>query len=515
MAVRDDEMAARTERARAIGLFRYQLIREPADPGLSSKARGRLVRQIAAREHTDPAGRRVRVSRDTLDRWIRAWRRGGFDALVPDPRQSGPRLPVEVIEMAVALKRENPARTATQVRRILREQMGWAPGERTLQRHFATDPLICAMLGALAAGGPGSGLGGGAVFGRFEADRPNELWTGDALHGPTIGGRKTYLFAFLDDHSRAIVGHRFGFAEDTVRLAAALRPALASRGVPDGIYVDNGSAFVDAWLLRACAKLGIRLIHSTPGRPQGRGKIERFFRTVREQFLVEITGEPTTGDGADQGRHQVADLDELNRLFTAWVETVYHRRVHSETGHPPLQRRHGGGPFPLPTPAAPAEAFLWEAHRTVSKTALVSLQGNTYQVDPLLVGHRVELVFDPFDLTTVTVRLHGVGAGTAIPHRIGRHAHVKARPETPPKPPTPTGIDYARLIDDAHHAQLAQGVNYAALACSSDTPSPDHDQLPGQLDLLTDLDVTDLDVTDLDVTDLDVTASEAHGEVAS
>jgi putative transposase len=306
MAVRDDEMAARTERARAIGLFRYQLIREPADPGLSSKARGRLVRQIAAREHTDPAGRRVRVSRDTLDRWIRAWRRGGFDALVPDPRQSGPRLPVEVIEMAVALKRENPARTATQVRRILREQMGWAPGERTLQRHFATDPLICAMLGALAAGGPGSGLGGGAVFGRFEADRPNELWTGDALHGPTIGGRKTYLFAFLDDHSRAIVGHRFGFAEDTVRLAAALRPALGSRGVPDGIYVDNGSAFVDAWLLRACAKLGIRLIHSTPGRPQGRGKIERFFRTVREQFLVEITGEPTTGDGADQGRHQVA-----------------------------------------------------------------------------------------------------------------------------------------------------------------------------------------------------------------
>jgi putative transposase len=75
MAVRDDEMAARTERARAIGLFRYQLIREPADPGLSSKARGRLVRQIAAREHTDPAGRRVRVSRDTVDRWIR--RRGG------------------------------------------------------------------------------------------------------------------------------------------------------------------------------------------------------------------------------------------------------------------------------------------------------------------------------------------------------------------------------------------------------------------------------------------------------
>jgi putative transposase len=175
--------------------------------------------------------------------------------------------------------------------------------------------------------------------------------------------------------------------------------------------VDNGSAFVDAWLLRACATLGIRLIHSTPGRPQGRGKIERFFRTVREQFLVEITGEEPATDGGDRGRHRVADLGELNRLFTAWVETVYHRREHSETGHPPLARWHTGGPFPLPTPAALAEAFLWEAHRTVTKTALVSLQGNTYQVDPLLVGHRVELVFDPFDLTTVQVRVRGVPAG--------------------------------------------------------------------------------------------------------
>jgi putative transposase len=212
MMVRGDEAAARTERARAIGLFRYQLIREAADPALSSKARGRLVRQIAAAEHLDPSGRCVRVSRDTLDRWIRAWRAGGFDALVPSPRQSSPRLPVEVIEMATALKRENPERTAAQVRRILRAQLGWAPGERTLQRHFA-DHL------ALAASQPTQ-----PVFGRFEAARSNELWTGDALHGLRLGGRKTYLFAFLDDHSRTAVGHRFGFAEDTVLLAAALRP---------------------------------------------------------------------------------------------------------------------------------------------------------------------------------------------------------------------------------------------------------------------------------------------------
>jgi putative transposase len=449
MAVRKDEAAARAERARAIGLFRYGLIREAADPGLSSKARGQMVRTLATCEHIGPGGQLVRVSRESLDRWIRAWRAGGFDALVPSPRQSSSRLPVEVIEMAVALKRENPARTAAQVRRILRAQMGWAPGERTLQRYFADDPLITGEQGAAP------------VFGRFEAARPNQLWTGDALHGPQVGGRKTYLFAFLDDHSRAIVGHRFGFAEDTVRLAAALRPALASRGVPDGVYVDNGSAFVDAWLLRGCAKLGIRLIHSTPGRPQGRGKIERLFRSVREQFLVEITGHP---DG-EPGRHHVVDLLELNRLFTAWVETVYHRRIHSETGQTPIARWQAGAPFPLPTPAALAEAFLWEERRLVTKTATVSLHGNIYQVDPALVGRKVELVFDPFDLTVIEVRVRGIPAGAAIPHRIDRHAHPKARPETPPTPRPSTGIDYARLIDTAHQAELAHGVNYAAL-CS-------------------------------------------------
>ena len=127
--------------------------------------------------------------------------------------------------MAVALKRENPDRTGAQVRRILATQMGWAPGERTLQRWFADDPQIADLL---AAGASGAGVR--AVRGRCG---PNELWTGDALHGPHVGGRKTYLFAFLDDHSRAIMGHRFGFAEDTVRLAAALRPALGSRGVPE------------------------------------------------------------------------------------------------------------------------------------------------------------------------------------------------------------------------------------------------------------------------------------------
>jgi putative transposase len=449
----DEEQSSRLERAREIGLFRYMLIREAADPALSGRQRGRMVREIAGRAHTGPDGRPVRVTRWTLDRWIILWRDGGFDALVPSPRQSSPRTPAEVLELAVGLKKENPQRTAAQVRRILAGQLGWAPDERTLQRHFARSGIT----GRTAAERP-------EAFGRFQAERPNEIWTGDALHGPRIDGRKTFLFAFIDDHSRAVVGHRWGFAEDTVRLAAALRPALAARGVPERIYVDNGSAFVDAWLLRACAKLGITLTHSAPGRPQGRGKIERFFRTVNDQFLVEIAA----GDGA-AGR-AVAGLGELNRLFTAWVETVYHRRVHSETAAAPLGRWIAGAPFRIPTPADLAEAFRWSAWRTVSKTALISLHGNRYQVDPHLAGRRVELVFDPFDLTTLTVRADGRDAGTATPFEISRHAHPKARPETPTEPPRPTGIDYLALIDTEHTKTLAEKVNYAAL---TDQPPAD------------------------------------------
>ena len=446
MSQAEEEQRRRAERARRAALFRYELIQDVIDPQLSARERGRLVRELAGREHEGPSGRPVRVSEQTIRRWARGWRGGGFEALVPSPARVSARTPAEVLELAVALKREKPARTATQITRILRIQAGWAPSDRTLQRHFARLDLGR----ELEAEHP-------QAFGRFEASRCNELWTGDALHGPVICGRKTYLFAFLDDRSRAVMAARFGFSEDTVRLAAALRPALASRGVPASVYVDNGSAFTDSWLLRACAVLGIKLVHSQPGRPEGRGKIERFFRTVREQFLVEITAEVAAA---------ITGLAELNRLFTAWVETVYHVRPHTQTGAAPLRRWAEGipVPLPLPVPAQLREAFLWSEYRTVTKTATVSLHGNTYQVGELLAGRRAELVFDPFDLEDIEVRYDGRSFGKAVAFKIGRHSHPKARPEQPGGQPPPTGIDYLKLLDSAHEAgQLRPRINFAAL----------------------------------------------------
>lgn len=429
------------DRQREVALFRYSLIREAADPALSKRARGELVRELAACDHAGPGGRRVRIARNTLDRWIRTYRLGGFEALAPNPRNCQPVTPLAQLELAERLKREVPGRTAAQVAEIIRAAEGHGPSERTLQRFFARLGLNTRPDGAPAR-----------AFGRFEAERPNDLWTGDALHGPSVAGRKTYLFAFIDDHSRALVGYRWGLSEDTVRLEAALRAALASRGVPRAVYVDNGSAFISSQLLRAMASLGIRLVHSRPGRPQGRGKIERFFATVRIQFLVEAEA------------RGVVDLAELNRLFAAWVETVYHRRVHTETRQAPLERL-GAGPAPvLPTPEALHEAFLWSETRTVTKVATVSLHGNTFEVDAALVGRRVEVVFDPFAMDSVQIRFQGRPMGAGVAHTITRHSHPKARPDTSAAASPGSGIDYLGLVAARHEAELARAIDYAQLA---------------------------------------------------
>ena len=454
MTAYEKEQAARAERARMVALFRYALIREAAHPERSKRDRGEMVRQLAGNEHIGPFGEPVRVSRPTIDRWIRAWGAGGFDALLPPLRQVSARTRGDVLELAAALKREQPRRTAAQVATILQAHLGWAPSQRTIQRLF-----VRLELNTRPDGRPPQ------AFGRFQAEAPNHRWIADALHGPKIGGRNSYLFAIIDDCSRLIVGHRWAHSEDTLRLEAALRRAVAARGVPDVLYVDNGSAFVSKQFLRACAVLGIRITHSRPGRPQGRGKIERWFATVRGQFLVEIApADTTTAVGT-----AVDSVEQLNTLFTAWVETVYHRRVHDETGQAPLAcwgtyfaNSEGGGP-PIPEPALLREAFLWSEYRTVSKTATVSLHGNAYAVDAALVGRRVELLFDPFDLARIEVRFTGTPMGAAVPHHVGRHAHPAAK-AVPDLPVAATGIDYLRLVQAARDAQRAHDiVNFTAL----------------------------------------------------
>jgi len=428
-------------------LWRYGLIREAADERLTPRERGRLVRALAGRPVAHPAGELRSPARSTLDEWIRAYRSGGFEALKPAKRRVEPRTPREILDQAAALRREAPARTGAQIADILRRlHADDAPGVRTVERHLRREGLERARL-----------EGRERAFGRFEAEAPNELWVCDVLHGPLVAGRRAYLFLVLDDHSRFVCGARFASAETTLALEGVLRTAFLALGLPDSLYADNGSPFVSGQLARICACLGIRLLHSKPGRPQGRGKLERFFRTVREHFLVEVA------------QRELQDLEELNRLFTAWYQRVYHGRVHSETGETPLARYTATAPRRADAagPELLREAFLWRERRAVTKTATVSLHGNTYEVDQALAGRRVELLFDPFDLERIEIRHDGRPFGLAVPHTIGRHVHPAAREERAQEPAPRTGIDYLALVEREHERSLARRIAYR------DLPAPD------------------------------------------
>ncbi len=427
-------------------LFRYALVREAADERLEGRQRGVLVREIAGKLHAHPTDGLRQVSRGTLDRWIRAYRAGGFEALKPAVRDVGPRTEAAILAQAADLRREEPGRTGAQIAEILRAVHGQAaPAPRTVQRHLA-------RLGLRWRGSETR-----AGFGRFQAERPNELWVADALHGPVValerGGqvkRKAICFAILDDHSRLCVGAYFEPAETELRLERTLRAALQARGVPECLYVDNGSPFACEQLARACAVLGIRLIHSRPGRPQGRGKIERFFRTLREQFLIEAQ------------RREDLSLPELNRLLRAWLERSYHRRTHGETGQRPLERFAAARPRYV-SEIELHDAFLWSVTRAVTKTASVSLHGNRYEVDTVLIGRTVELIFDPYALGKIEVRWQGRSFGEALAHEITRHVHPRAQADLDAEPPTKTGIDYLALLEAEHERDLlarSGGIDY-------------------------------------------------------
>jgi len=352
-----------------------------------------------------------------------------------------------VVELAAGLKMENPARTAAQVRRILAARLGWAPSERAIQRWFAARELT-----SRPDGRPPE------AFGRFQAAAVNEIWTADLMNGPPVAGRACHLAAIIDDNSRFLPGYQFIRRPDAVRFAAVLRAAIARHGIPEVLYCDNGSCFADESLARTCAVLGIKLVHGQPGRPMGRGKIERAFETIQQQFGVEVTG-----DEAHPARRPVTGLDELNDLLDRWVRVVYHARVHSETGETPQARYAAAGPPARPDPVLLREAFRWSAVRLVRKTATVALEGNVYSVDPFLAGRKVELVFDPFDLTELDVYWQGRKVGRAVPQVIGRHAHPKAPPDEDPAPAALTGIDYLQLVTDADTAALGEQLNLAAL----------------------------------------------------
>ena len=432
------------ETCEQIALHRYAVIAEALPARLSGAERGESVRLIAGRVHVHPDGTDRRYSRATIDRWIRAWRTSGLDGLRPQQRgdtgivRSHP----ELADVAAALRIEVPARSAAQIADIIWHRRGVRMAERTVRAQLRRRGLHRAALAAEPK-----------VFGRYEAERSNERWITDVLVGPFVPFPKTAasvrarLFLIVDDHSRLLVHGRFMPFENTRAGQDVFRHAIIRRGLPEVLYADNGAPFSNAMLSRTCAVLGVRLVHSKPYSPQGRGKQERLNRYIRDRFLTEIEH---TG---------IDSLDALNDRFEAWVEQIANRRQHAETGQAPIDRWHAGGPITHPDPARLIDAFRWSATRKVTRTATISVEGNTYAVDPALVGQRIEIRYDPEDLTRLDVYHGDRPAGVATPFTIGRHV-AKRVPQAQRPVAEATGIDYLGMVQAAHEDDTIGTIHY-------------------------------------------------------
>ena len=437
--------------AEAVALRRYALIAEAANPRLTPRERGQLVREVAARVHEHPDGGPWVVSRTTLDRWLRWYQERGFEGLKPQPRlDTGVvRRHPELFEEAAALRREHPARSAAHIADILFARHGIRLAERTVREQLQKRGLDRAHLKVETR-----------VFGRYEAERPNERWIGDVLVGPWVphprqaSSQRARLFLLVDDHSRLLVHGSWCSNENTRAGQQVLRAAILRRGLPEQIYLDNGAPFANAVLQRTCAVLSVRLIHSKPYSPEGRGKQERLNRVIRERFLLEaeLAGIP--------------DLDQLNDRFVAWAESYLNCRVHTETGQTPIARFKAQGPPRAADPQLLHEAFRWSCLRRVNRTACVSLLGNRYQVDAALIGRLVELRYDPEDLSRISVHFQGTPAGLAVPFRLGRHVHPQV-PQAEPPPVQPTGVDYLGMVLGTFEQATRESIAYRDLDLSA------------------------------------------------
>ena len=225
---------------------------------------------------------------------------------------------------------------------------------------------------------------------RFAFRDAGELWMSDVMHGPKVTDgrrrRKTFLIAFIDDATRVLPFAAFAHAENTTAFLPVFKHAIVRRGLPMRLFVDNGANYRSQQLALVCAKLGIALIHARPYQPAGKGKIERFFRTLRAAWLRHLTPEATTS------------LDTLNRTLWAWVEGEYHQSPHRGLdGRTPLdQWALAGHNVRYPDRSLDLDdLFLFEAKRRVMKDRTVSLHGRLYEVDAVLVGETVTLRYDP------------------------------------------------------------------------------------------------------------------------
>lgn len=368
--------------------FRYSVVAELGNPYLARGELTRMIKAKAEREYVIPHSSRTTLTEGCIRRWLNLYKKYGKIGLMPHGREDhGQSRTLSDAEQSALIKKleSHPRLTAIAAVRLLREQgvIKSAVSSSSLSRFIQARGLTTRE--RIAAKTVEQNL-------KFEFFSPLECLQADVMYGPEISDekgkqRKALLMAFIDDATRRIVYARFSFSEKSILFEDGVKHILQAQGMIGKLYTDNGSSFVSGQTRRILDILGITLIHSKPGRPQGRGKVERFFRTVRDQFTRPLDLASLTS------------IDDLNARFQTWLECEYHRSPHRGLAEKqtPLEawiaKAHHIRPV---NPAVDLDrVFLHLESRRAYKDSSLTLKGTLFEVPPILAGKKVDIYFDP------------------------------------------------------------------------------------------------------------------------
>jgi transposase InsO family protein len=445
----DDEI---DDRRREIALFRESILDELE---AEERERGGLSARIAeltTRSFETPWGKVRSFSERTLWEWWSRYKRQGLLGLLPKLRSDkgvAREITPEVLEAAIQARREVPSRSTKTILDVLVRRQLVAKGSlarSTLDRHLEQAGFSRRRLKTLGA----------KRYIRLLFERPNQFWVGDYHESPILYEPKTdsfrtvHLGAFIDHYSKLVPHGQWYGNERIATLEDTFKKAILKRGLADKVYVDNGSVYRSHAFAFALAQLGMKLCRSKRYTSEGRGAIERFNRTVAEQFEPEVRAA------------KVADLDTINLFWEAWLEERYHREKHEATGQAPLDRFALEGFSPrFPDPALVQDTFRVLVRRKVHpKTVTLEVNSVHFLVESFLRGRWVQVYYDPHRLDDVLVFLKGKRVQRALP------ARPNERPQPTPERPTaaPLGFDYLSALRAAYDSRLAEAVRKLSLS---------------------------------------------------
>ncbi len=348
----------------------------------------RIIRELVGKEWEIPLSTRNYISKATVLSWVRRYEDGGrkIEALFPESRGDKGRMrsiTEEQIDTLMRLRGENPKLSTPRLVEKARAERVFPSGSE----------VSMASIYRLMKKRKAKRQKAQEDMRKFEVQMANDLWQSDCMHGPQIDmegkKRKTYLFAVIDDHIRLITHGQFYLAENLENYLDCLWTAMRKRGVPRKLYVDNEASFRLHRLQLGCAALEVGLTYARPYRPQGKGKIERFFRTVRMQFLPELSEDMT--------------LEKINSLFAAYLEERYHQIIHGTTGQKPIDRYLADVKALRKAPDNLPEYFRKLELRKVNNDRTIQLNGKLYEAPAGLVGLKVTLRYKETDRIEVFI----------------------------------------------------------------------------------------------------------------